>query len=97
MRLLKEYYLYFFDGRIQRQYDMGQIVMAHNLLHNLKINHYILTPHIDDFLMLIKKENLLDISWSDLSMKYPDDLKTLHTSYEGHIEVYKKILNKINE
>lgn len=97
MKLLKDYYLYFYDGRIQRQYDMGQIVMSHNLLRNHNINHYILAPDTKDFVPYIDEKNMIDISWGQLSIKYPDDLKTLHTSYEGHIEVYKKIIDVIEK
>lgn len=95
MRLLKDYYLYFFDARIQKQKDMGQIVMSHNLLRNNNINHYILTHDVDDLSPYLDKNNMININWGDLSIKYPDDLKSLHTSYEGHIEVFNKIKDKI--
>ena len=95
MKLLKDYYLYFFDSRIQKQYDMGQIIMSHNLLQNNNINHYILTPYIEDFSPYINRKNMIRVSWGELSMKYPDDLNTLHTSYEGHNKVYETILKKM--
>ena len=95
MRLLKDYYLYFFDARIQRQNDMGQIVMSHNLLRNKNINHYVLTHDVDDLSSYIDKKNMININWGDLSIKYPDDLKSLHTSSEGHKIVYETILKKM--
>lgn len=96
MRLLKEYYLYFFDARIQRQNDMGQIVMSHNLLRNKNIKHYILTNDVNDLSSYIDKNNMININWSNLSISYPDDLKTLHTSSEGHKVVYETILKKMS-
>ena len=96
MRLLKQYYLEFFDCRIQRQYDIGVIVKSHVLLKNKNIKHLVLTNDTE-FNSYLPHENLVDISWGKLSLKYPDDLKTLHTSYEGHIEVYNTILSKLNK
>jgi len=94
MRLLKQYYLEFFDARIQRHYDMGVIIKSHVLLCNKKINNYILT-HDHDFNEYIPSENLIYVNWGDLSIKYPDPLGSLHTSFEGHIQVYNNILGKI--
>lgn len=95
IKLLRDYYLYFYDSRIQRQYDIGMINLGHVLLKNNNIKHLILTPYVDEFSNYMNKNNLLDIDWGLLSNQYPDDLKTLHTSYEGHIVVYNKIIEKI--
>jgi hypothetical protein len=95
MRLLKDYYYEFFDSRIQRQYDMGVIVKSHALLKNKNIKHYILTHEVDEFKLYVATENLVHVNWGSLSSKYPDDLKTLHTSYLGQIEVYESIIKKI--
>jgi len=96
MELLKDYYLYFYDARLQKQNDMGQIIMAHVLLKNQNIKHYILTPDVLDFAPYVNTKNLININWGELSIKFPDDLKSLHTSFEGHKEVFEKIKNKID-
>jgi hypothetical protein len=70
------------------------MTMAHVLLKKNKIPHLILAWDTE-FEKFIDKENLLDIDWGKISLKYPDDLKSFHTSYEGHIEVYKKIMEKL--
>jgi hypothetical protein len=70
--------------------------MSHNLLKNNKIPHLILNENIDDLKSYIPNENLLNISWGKLSIKYPDDLKTLHMSHEGHKIVYETILTKLS-
>lgn len=95
LRLLKQYYLYFYDGRIQMQYDMGMITMGHILLKNKGIKHIVLTPYVNEFSKYIDKNDLLDVDWGILSNEYPDDLKSLHTSYEGHKIVFEKIKNKL--
>jgi hypothetical protein len=96
MRLLKQYYLEFFDSRIQRQYDMAVIIKSHVLLKNKNIKHLVLTNDTE-FDMYLPQENLVDVDWGKLSLKYPDDLKSLHTSYEGHIDVYDSIIKKLNK
>jgi hypothetical protein len=96
MRLLKQYYLEFFDSRIQRQYDIGVIVKSHVLLKNKNIKHLVLTNDTE-FNSYLPQKNLVDINWGELSLKYPDDLKSLHTSYEGHIEVYNTIISKLTK
>ena len=95
MRLLKQYYLEFFDSRIQRQYDMAVIIKSHVLLKNKGIKHFVLTND-NEFKLYVPSENLIDVNWGKLSQKYPDDLKSLHTSWEGQKEVYEAILRKIN-
>ena len=50
----------------------------------------------NEFKLYVPSENLIDVNWGKLSQKYPDDLKSLHTSWEGQKEVYEAILRKIN-
>jgi hypothetical protein len=95
MRLLKQYYLEFFDGRIQRQYDMAVIIKSHVLLKNRGIKHFVLTNDTE-FNQYIPNENLVDVDWGKLSQTYPDDLKSLHTSWEGQKVVYDDICKKLN-
>jgi hypothetical protein len=95
MQLLKQYYYEFFDSRIQRQYDMGVIIKSHVLLKNNNINHLILTND-NEFEMYIPNTNLVNVDWGMLSHQYPDDLPSLHTSFEGHNKVYNKIKTKLN-
>ena len=94
MELLKKYYLDIFDIGIKRLYDVGVITMAHNLLKAKGIPHFILT-HDEEFKKYIPDENLLNIDWGIICRKFPDDIKSFHTSYEGHIEVFNEILKKI--
>lgn len=95
MRLLKQYYLEFFDGRIQRQYDMAVIIKSHVLLKNKGIKHFVLTNDTE-FNQYIPNENLVDVDWGKLSQTYPDDLKSLHTSWEGQKVVFDDICKKLN-
>jgi hypothetical protein len=94
LRLLKQYYLEFFDSRIQRQFDMGVIVKSHVLLKNRSIKHLVFVDD-SEYNLYIPEENRAEVSWGKLSIKYPDDLKTLHTSWEGHVEAYNTVKNKL--
>ena len=95
MRLLKQYYLEFFDSRIQKQFDMGVIVKSHVLLKNTNIKHLVFTDDCE-YELYISEENRVDVSWGQLSLEFPDDMKTLHTSWEGQKKVYEAVLNKLN-
>lgn len=96
MRLLRNFYADIFNDNIQRQYDIGIITMAHNLLKSKEINHLILTSD-GEFTQYIPKENLVNVDWHTLSKKYPDDLNTLHTSAEGQKVAYETVIKKIKQ
>jgi hypothetical protein len=94
MKLLKDYYLNIFDDQIQRQYDMGMMVMSHILLKNKGIRHLFLT-YDKGFDGYINDENIVDADFMKLSHQYPDDMETMHTSKTGHEIVYNYIIEKI--
>lgn len=95
MRLLKQYYLEFFDSKIQKQFDMGVIVKSHVLLENTNIKHLVFVDD-SEYKLYIPDESRVDVNWGQLSLDYPDDMKTLHTSWEGQKLVYESVLNKLN-
>ena len=94
MKLLYDYYLNFYDHRIQRVYDMGVMVMAHQLLTKYNINHYFLTND-NGFLEYIDTNHLINVDWVGLARLYPDEFGSQHTSPVGHNIVYRKILTKM--
>lgn len=96
MKILRNFYAEIFDERIQRQFDIGIINMAHVLLKKNNINHCILTWD-SEFANYIDREYLVNVDWHELSSKFPDDLNTLHTSAEGHMVVYNAVINKIKK
>ena len=96
MKVLRDFYAEIFDEKIQRQFDIGIITMAHLLLKKNNIKHCILTWDME-FLNYIDRECLVNIDWHQLSSKYPDDLNTLHTSKEGHIEVFNSVLSRLEK
>jgi len=97
MRLLKQYYLEFYDARIQQQFDMGVILKSHVLLKNKGINHLVfITDHLE-YELYIPEEITVNVDWGKLTLEFPDDLPTLHTSWEGHKRVYETVLNKLKQ
>lgn len=93
LKILRDFYLYIRDHRIQKIYDDAIISMIHNILKTKNIKHLILLDH-NDLDSLIPEKNLIKINWHRLCEKYPET-KWYHTSYEGHIEVFNKIKDKI--
>jgi len=96
MRLLRNYFFEIFDESIQRQYDIGVITLAHTLLKNKGIEHYILAWDYE-FKKYIPNENFIHVDWGELSLKYPDQLGSFHTSEVGQRIVFEKILEKKNK
>lgn len=94
MRLLKNYYIDVHEDKIKKWYDIGIITLTHLKLKSMGIKHLIFSDDPDCF-PYIDPVNLCEISWGKLSLQYPDPLKTYHTSYEGHEDVYQKVLTKL--
>lgn len=92
--LYKKYYLDIWSPKIQKWYDIGMINLSHSLLKANKIPHLVLVedPELRD---VIDKKNMCWMSWGQLSLKYPDELNTYHTSKEGHIEACNIVLDKL--
>jgi hypothetical protein len=95
MKTLYDFAITIHDTRINRMHSMGVITMAHQLLKNKNIKHLILTGDVVGYSKLIDRKNLVDVCWETLSLKHPDELKTLHTGPEGHNEAARLIMNKL--
>jgi len=96
MKLLKQYYLEIFDDKIQKQYDIGMMNLAHTLLKSNGINHLFLTYDCE-FNQYICSENLVNVDFMKLSKEYPDDMGTMHTSNIGHDIVFNDVINKLKQ
>lgn len=81
-------------GVIQRLYDFGMINLAHSLLIKNQIPHLIF-DNFNEMIDIIPDYYRTNVNWGELSSKYPDDIPTSHTSAEGHKEVYKMVLEKL--
>lgn len=95
IQLLRDYYIDIYHTEIQKWYDIGMINMAHTLLLQNSIPHLIIDSD-PSLLEIIPPKYTCLVNWGLLSAKFPDDIPTKHTSYEGHLEVYKIILEKYN-
>lgn len=97
MKTLYDYATTIHNDRIERINCIGLMTMAHLMLKRSKIKHLILTNEIKEYNKYIDIENLVEISWGDLSLKFPDPLNSLHTSAEGHKIVFENIIRKLNQ
>lgn len=85
------------DDKINRIFSIGVLTMAHQLLKKAGINHLILVDDIKEYSKFMDTKNLVYVSWGRLSLKYPDDIGTMHTSPEGQKVVFNTVLAKLIE
>lgn len=91
---VKRYYEDLYDDEIKQTYDTGLILLMHNELKEAGIPHLIMTPNEtrDQF---IDKKNFFYNNWGYYSQKYPDLYGSGHCTGEGHLEVAKKLIKRI--
>lgn len=97
MQVLYEYGRTIHDNKINRIESAGLMTMAHQLLKRANINHLILTHEPEFYQKFIDSINICEVSWGQLSIDYPDDLPSWHTSAAGHKVVFDTIMKKIKD
>lgn len=98
-KILYDYAQHIHDPRINKMHSLGAIAMCHIALKNANIPHLIGTEPIDEFkkFVLIDNNNHMELDWGVLSVKYPDDIPSMHTSAIGHRAAAKIALKKIKQ
>jgi len=94
--LLLQYYLEVFDIGIQTSYDEGILLLAYNIAVGKGIPTLVAAEK-DTLASIIKKSDYVNLSWGELAREYPDDLKTFHTSEEGHKKAFSTVANHIDK
>lgn len=97
MKTLYDFATTIHEPRINRIYSIGVLAMGHQRLKRAGIKHLIFSQEVEAYAKYIDRENLVDISWGQLSLDYPDDLPSYHTSAEGHKVARDKVLAKLKE
>jgi hypothetical protein len=97
MKTLYDFAVGVHEPRINRIYSIGVLALGHQRLKHAGIKHLIFTQEVDAYAKYIDRENLVNISWGQLSLDYPDDLPSWHTSAEGHQVAYEKVMEKLTE
>jgi hypothetical protein len=97
MKTLYDYGTTIHESRINRIQTIGLMTLAHELLKRAGIRHIILTHEPDYYKKFIDSINICELSWGQLSIDYPDDLPSWHTSAQGHQRAYEMILSKLKE
>lgn len=85
------------EPRINRLYTIGMMTMAHQLLKSAGIKHLILTHEVAEYSKFIDQTNIVDFSWGQLSLDYPDDLPSWHTSAQGHVKAAEIVMTRLKE
>jgi hypothetical protein len=97
MKTLYDFAATIHEPRINRIYSIGVLAMGHQRLKRAGIKHLIFSHEVEAYEKYIDRENLVDISWGQLSVDYPDDLPSWHTSAQGQRIAYEKVMNKLKE
>jgi len=97
MKTLYDFATTIHEPRINRIYSIGVLAMGHQLLKRAGLKHLIFTQEVEAYAKYIDRENLVEISWGQLSIDYPDDLPSWHTSAAGHRVAYEKVMTKLRE
>jgi hypothetical protein len=97
MKTLYDYGTTVHESRINRIQTIGLMTMAHQLLKRANVPHLILTHEPDYYTKFIDSINICELSWGQLSIDYPDDLPSWHTSAQGHRQAFELIMTKIKE
>jgi hypothetical protein len=93
IKTLYDYGISIHELRINRIQSIGLMSLAHQLLKRANINHLILTHEPDYYKKFIDDVNICEVNWGNLSLKYPES--SMHTTKEGHIEVFNTVLKKM--
>jgi hypothetical protein len=96
-RIMYEFAALVHEDKIERLNSIGVLTMAHLLLKRASIKHLILTHEILEYSKFIELENLVNVNWGELSLLYPDDLPSRHTSAIGQKIVFETVLKKIKD
>jgi hypothetical protein len=97
MKTLYDFATTIHDPRINRLHSIGVMTMAHQILKKNNIKHLMLTQEPNEYANFMDKENLVELSWGELSIEFPDDLPSWHTSSQGHVKAYSMVLDKLKE
>lgn len=97
MKTLYDFATTVHDSRLNRIQSIGLMTLAHNLLKKHNINHLVLTGEPVEYAKYIDSANIVELDWGKLSIKYPDEIKSLHTGPQGHKEAHDVILTNIKK
>jgi hypothetical protein len=97
MKTLYDFATTIHEPRINRIHSIGVLALGHQRLKRAGIKHLIFTKEVDAYAKYIDRENLVNICWGQLSIDYPDDLPTSHTSAEGHRVARDRVLDKLKD
>lgn len=97
MKTLYDFATTIHDPRINRLHSIGVMTMAHQLLKKRNIKHLFLADEPKEYAKFIEEDNLVELSWGKLSLEYPDDLPSWHTSSKGHEVAKNIIIEKLKE
>lgn len=97
LKLIKDFYASLYNEQLSQIQSHALMTMAYTRLRNAGLKHLMLLPNPHAYKDLVADENLLYLSWGDLTFRHPDDVNTGHASAQGHIEAFETIMSKLQK
>ncbi len=97
LKLICDHYVKVMSPKIKENYDMGMLLQAYTYLKRKGIQCIILTNNIEKYKRFIDPVDLMFQNWYELSNKYPDTIKSMHTGAEGHVDTALRLIEKIKD
>lgn len=97
MKTLYDFAVTVHEPRINRIYSIGVLAMGHQRLKQAGIKHLIFSHEVEKYAQYIDPINLVNVNWGQLSLDYPDDIPSWHTSAKGQHVVYETVMKKLKE
>ena len=95
LQLLVNGYIHATHPPIKQQYDMGVILKSYMKAQQKGIRTIVLTDN-SELIELINKDDILEMSWFQLSVKHPDTIGSGHAGPGAHAEVAELLFRKFN-
>jgi hypothetical protein len=97
LELIEKYYMDIFDFKIKRDYDTGAILMSYVRLKKAGINTIIFGSDKRYAELVFDDRDYYYQDWGRCTQLWPDKVKSLHTSEEGHADTAQRLIKHIED
>ena len=97
LKIIRDFFGSVYNEQLSQSQSQAFMTMAATRLSNAGVKHVMLLPWVELYKDLVKEENKMQLSWGEITLKYPDEVNTGHASEQGHILAYEMIMNKLQQ
>lgn len=95
LKLIKDFYATVYNEKLSQIQSRSMMSMSATLLKNKGVKHLMLIPNTEPYKDLVAAENIMELSWGQLTLQYPDTIPTGHANEYGHERAFSLILAKL--